>query len=246
MSEQKPIFTVERIYLKDMSLEIPNAPEIFTAKESPKVDIQMRNDVRGLDDAMFEVVLTVTVTAPISKTRFNNNSTYLIVSLKIDGVEQYTSSPYGLMPGYYLEKELAPGSHSYDALYGMWNGYGGRETLYHFYGTYTQRSGVTENVNFTSPTIAQLMTKFSNSGLWEGWEIGTFNRLGIRFYSNGTWVAYKNNVQYANGNVTFVSRDATNWAVSFRIGTSNAVFYEWFDYFMAPTEAPVQYFYEGP
>ena len=39
--EEAPQFAVQRIYLKDASLEMPNAPEIFLAPEAPQVDIQL-------------------------------------------------------------------------------------------------------------------------------------------------------------------------------------------------------------
>ena len=63
MSEQQPVFTIEKIYLRDLSLEIPNAPQVFREAEPPKVDIRLHNEVRNIDTGVFEVVLTVTVTA---------------------------------------------------------------------------------------------------------------------------------------------------------------------------------------
>jgi preprotein translocase subunit SecB len=63
MSEAQPVFTIEKIYLKDLSLEIPNAPQIFTEHQPPKVDIRLHNEVKSIDTGLFEVVLTVTITA---------------------------------------------------------------------------------------------------------------------------------------------------------------------------------------
>jgi preprotein translocase subunit SecB len=71
MSEEQPIFNVERIYLKDLSLEIPNAPQVYAERESPKIDINLHNEVRPLEAGLYEVVLTATVTAKIKdKTAF--------------------------------------------------------------------------------------------------------------------------------------------------------------------------------
>ena len=71
MSEQQPVFNIERIYLKDLSLEIPNAPQIFSERESPKIDLSLHNEARPLDDGSYEVVLTATVTAKLKdKTAF--------------------------------------------------------------------------------------------------------------------------------------------------------------------------------
>jgi preprotein translocase subunit SecB len=71
MSEQQPIFSIERIYLKDLSLEIPNAPQVYAERESPKIDINLHNEARALDAGLYEVVLTATVTAKLKeKTAF--------------------------------------------------------------------------------------------------------------------------------------------------------------------------------
>lgn len=70
MSEPQ-VFTIERVYLKDMSLEMPHAPQIFIGKEAPTVDVRLHNEGRPLDNGVFEVVLTATVTAKLQeKTAF--------------------------------------------------------------------------------------------------------------------------------------------------------------------------------
>lgn len=67
MSEQQQAaFGIQKIYLKDMSLEIPNAPQIFLEQESPQIDVNLHNEARPLgQQGLFEVVLTVTVTAKV-------------------------------------------------------------------------------------------------------------------------------------------------------------------------------------
>jgi preprotein translocase subunit SecB len=71
MSEQQPVFTIERVYLKDLSLEIPHAPQIFLGKDAPTVDVRLHNEGRSLDNGIFEVVLTATITAKLQdKTAF--------------------------------------------------------------------------------------------------------------------------------------------------------------------------------
>jgi preprotein translocase subunit SecB len=71
MSEQQPVFTIERVYLKDLSLEMPHAPQIFLGKEAPTVDVRLHNEGRSLDNGVFEVVLTATITAKLQdKTAF--------------------------------------------------------------------------------------------------------------------------------------------------------------------------------
>lgn len=68
MSEQpQPQFTIDKIYVKDLSVEIPNAPQIFLEREQPKVDLQIHNAANGIAEGVFEVVLTATVTAKVGE-----------------------------------------------------------------------------------------------------------------------------------------------------------------------------------
>lgn len=73
MSEPQPVFTIEKIYLKDLSLEVPNAPQVFTQQEPPKIDIKLHNEVKAIDTGIYEVVLTATVTA-----KHNDKTTFLV------------------------------------------------------------------------------------------------------------------------------------------------------------------------
>ncbi|MBL8416466.1 MAG: protein-export chaperone SecB [Propionivibrio sp.] len=69
--QEAPSFAIEKLYVKDLSLEVPSAPEIFLERESPEVNIQLQTAVKGLGDGAYEVTLTVTVTAKlVEKTVF--------------------------------------------------------------------------------------------------------------------------------------------------------------------------------
>ena len=57
---QQPGFSIEKIYVKDASLEIPNAPQIFTDRAQPQVSIELSNAAQTLDDGLFEVCLLYT------------------------------------------------------------------------------------------------------------------------------------------------------------------------------------------
>jgi preprotein translocase subunit SecB len=70
-SPTQPTFSIEKCYVKDLSLEIPNAPQIFLEREAPQVDIQLHHNSSQIDDGVYQTVLTVTVTAKIGeKTMF--------------------------------------------------------------------------------------------------------------------------------------------------------------------------------
>ena len=61
--EQQPSFQIEKIYVKDVSLEIPGAPQVFLEAQAPQLEIQVRNESAQFADGLFEVAVTVTVTA---------------------------------------------------------------------------------------------------------------------------------------------------------------------------------------
>ena len=65
--QEAPSFAIEKLYIKDLSVEVPNAPEIFLERESPEVGIQLQTGVKSLGDGAFEVTLTVTVTAKLGE-----------------------------------------------------------------------------------------------------------------------------------------------------------------------------------
>ena len=66
-----PVFSIEKVYVKDLSLEIPNAPQVFLEREAPQVDIQLHHNSTGVEDGVYQTTLTVTVTAKVKdKTMF--------------------------------------------------------------------------------------------------------------------------------------------------------------------------------
>ena len=73
MSEQQPEFAAEKIYLKGLSLEIPNAPQVFAEREPPQIEVNLHNEARALEAGAYEVVLTATVTA-----KFKDKTAFLI------------------------------------------------------------------------------------------------------------------------------------------------------------------------
>jgi preprotein translocase subunit SecB len=59
----QPTFQIEKIYIKDISLEIPNAPQIFMQTDAPQLEVQVNNEAVQFADGFYECVVTVTVTA---------------------------------------------------------------------------------------------------------------------------------------------------------------------------------------
>ncbi len=69
--ENQPLYSIEKVYVKDLSLEVPNAPQVFLEREGPSVDVQLRHASRSVDDGVYQTELTITVTAKVGdKTMF--------------------------------------------------------------------------------------------------------------------------------------------------------------------------------
>jgi preprotein translocase subunit SecB len=63
---QQPIFQIQRVYLKDMSLEQPNSPAIFLEQEAPNMEVAVDVGAEPLAEGIFESTVTITVTAKIN------------------------------------------------------------------------------------------------------------------------------------------------------------------------------------
>lgn len=57
------VFNIEKIYLKDASVEIPNAPQVFLDRVTPKIEINLHHEASKIQDGYFQCLVTVTVTA---------------------------------------------------------------------------------------------------------------------------------------------------------------------------------------
>ena len=63
----QPAFNIEKIYVKDLSLEIPHAPNIFLERESPQIDVQLNTQTAVIEGDVYEVMITNTVTAKVGE-----------------------------------------------------------------------------------------------------------------------------------------------------------------------------------
>ena len=89
MSETaQPVFSIEKLYVKDLSIEVPNAPQIFLERETPQINVQLRTESNGIDEGIFEVALTVTVTAQLPEEK-----TVFLVEVNQAGIFQIRNLP---------------------------------------------------------------------------------------------------------------------------------------------------------
>ena len=64
---QEPIFQIQRVYLKEASLEQPNSPGILLEQEQPGVDIQLGVQTESVADGIYEVVVTATIQTKVKE-----------------------------------------------------------------------------------------------------------------------------------------------------------------------------------
>jgi len=84
-----PSFAIERIYVKDLSLENPGAPQSFNMPTGPQVEVSLRSRGEQIGEGVFECVLTITVTA-----RADGKTLFLIETAQA-GVFRINGVPLG-------------------------------------------------------------------------------------------------------------------------------------------------------
>jgi preprotein translocase subunit SecB len=85
----QPVFNIEKLYVKDMSLEVPNAPQIFLDRDAPKIDVQLHSEAAAVEDGVFDVTVTATVTAKVSE----KDKVVFLIEAKQSGIFQVRNLP---------------------------------------------------------------------------------------------------------------------------------------------------------
>jgi preprotein translocase subunit SecB len=95
MAEQEltPVFQLQRMYLKDLSLEQPNSPQILLEQQQPQVDIQLGMAAEGIADGVYEVSVTATVTTSVGE------RTLFLIEAKQAAIFEVRHIPDDQMPG---------------------------------------------------------------------------------------------------------------------------------------------------
>jgi preprotein translocase subunit SecB len=91
MADQDPIFQIQRIYLKEASLEQPNSPAILLEQEQPSVDIQLGVEASPVADGVYEICVTATVQTKIK------DKTVFLVEAKQAGIFEIRNLPQDQM-----------------------------------------------------------------------------------------------------------------------------------------------------
>ena len=91
--DQAPVFQIQRMYLKDLSLEQPNSPQILLEQQQPQVDINLAMAAGGISDGIFEVTVTATVTTKVG------DKVLFLVEAKQAGIFEIRNIPSEQMQG---------------------------------------------------------------------------------------------------------------------------------------------------
>ena len=91
--ETNPVFNIQRMYLKDLSLEQPNSPQILLEQTQPQVDINLQMAAAGITDGIFEVTVTATVTTKVQE------RTLFLIEAKQAGIFEIRHIPNEQMQG---------------------------------------------------------------------------------------------------------------------------------------------------
>ena len=87
MADQNPVFQIQRVYLKEASLEQPNSPAILLEQEQPSVDIQLGVEAAPVADGVYEIAVTATVHTKIK------DKTVFLVEAKQAGIFEIRNLP---------------------------------------------------------------------------------------------------------------------------------------------------------
>ncbi|MFY9512069.1 MAG: protein-export chaperone SecB [Rubrivivax sp.] len=91
--EATPVFQIQRMYLKDLSLEQPNSPQILLEQQQPQVDINLAMGAENIADGIVEVFVTATVTTKVK------DKVLFLVEAKQAGIFEIRNVPEDQMQG---------------------------------------------------------------------------------------------------------------------------------------------------
>jgi preprotein translocase subunit SecB len=98
-------FAIQKLFVKDLSFESPNAPLIFTEKWEPTVDVNLNSNAKKVPQDLFEVAITVTITV-----KNGDKTSYLVEATQVGifGVKGFSDEEIGPLLGSFCPSVLFP------------------------------------------------------------------------------------------------------------------------------------------
>jgi len=93
MAEANPTFNIQRMYLKDLSLEQPNSPQVLLEQQQPQVDINLAMGAENVVEGVYEVTVTATVTTKVK------DKVLFLVEAKQAGIFEIRNVPEDQLQG---------------------------------------------------------------------------------------------------------------------------------------------------
>ena len=170
---------------------------------------------------------TATLPSPPASgiTYFNNDASYPVISLVVDGWEQFPVRPLAILPGAYYELDGVPaGSRTWTAVTGFWDDTGHRFSMYNYSGTFTQPGSGTYTVHIPDMTIQDLLSvPPANLGYWEGYYYDAninCHTTAFKFKQDGTFTFYNANTAIDSGTYSLKLREPSIFSTKFHIASS--------------------------
>ena len=104
-NQQEKQFSIQKLYVKDVSFESPNAPLVFTTQWEPKVEVNLASNAQTLQEDLYDIGLTVTVTV-----KLEDKTAYLVEVCQagIFAIAGFTEQELGQMIGSFCPNILFP------------------------------------------------------------------------------------------------------------------------------------------
>jgi hypothetical protein len=161
--------------------------------------------------------------------RFYNDASYPVISLMVDGWEQFPVRPLGILSGAYYELYgVLAGQHTWTATTGSWDDWGSRASMYTYSGQFAQPGSGSYEVHIPDMTIQGLLkAPPANLGYWEGYYFDSSancHTRAFKFDQVGTYTLYNANTAIDNGTYSLVQRLPALFSAKFHVHSAT---YNW-------------------
>jgi hypothetical protein len=220
----------------ELARVLENGTSLTVIDLSPGMPVRFR--IRPHNDVGFATssCVTTAVTLPgggsnpttYVKTLFNNKTSYPVISLVVDGWEQFPVRPLAILSGSYYEMDgLAAGTHTWSATTGFWDDWGQRFEMYQYSGTFTQPASGSYSVDIPEMTINDILSvPPDNVGYWEGyyWDANiTCHTAAFKFKQDGTYIFYVGNKTQGTGTYSDYQRLPNIFSLKFSLSGLSGV-----------------------
>jgi hypothetical protein len=162
------------------------------------------------------------------KTLFNNKASYPVISLIVDGWEQFPVRPLAILSKSYYEMDgLSAGTHTWSATTGFWDDWGQRFEMYEYTGTFTQPASGSYSVDISEMSLNDILSvPPGNLGYWEGyyWDADiNCHTAAFKFKQDGTYTFYTSNQAKGTGSYTDYLREPAIFSLKFSLSGLSGV-----------------------